>query len=137
VSAVVVAVAVAGCSGVSQPVTGRVYDEFGCQLGCDRCAPQAQCISSPYKAACLAECTSAADCPPEARCTVLAGREMEPTVCVAPSSLGICHQPDCQIAPGCKDATTKMNPLPATFGVCGWELITCDSGCDSATGDCK
>jgi hypothetical protein len=129
--------AVAGCTGVSQPVTGPVYDEFGCKVGCDRCPPEAQCISSPYVPACLARCTGPADCGSGEKCTVVAGNETRSAVCLAPLQLVVCHAPDCQLSPSCRDDMTQLKPLPKTFSACGWEIVPCDNGCDSATGSCK
>lgn len=127
----------AGCSGVSQPVTGSVYDEFGCKVGCDRCAPEAQCISSPYVPACLPRCTGPLDCGGGEKCSILAGNETRSPVCLAAQALVVCHAPDCQLAPRCRDDMTQLKPLPKTFSGCGWELVPCDNGCDSATGSCK
>jgi len=133
---VVLALAVAGCNGASQPPTGPLYDEFGCKVGCDRCAPEAQCISSPYVPACLARCSTVADCGGGEKCAVVVGNESR-TVCLAPASLVVCHAPDCQILARCRDDATAMKPLTRGFSACAWELVHCDSGCDAATVDCK
>jgi hypothetical protein len=133
----VLVLAAVGCSGVSQPVTGPVFDEFGCQEGCARCAPDAQCISAPYVPACLARCASALDCDPGTKCAVVAGNETRSPVCLPPAALMVCHQPDCQITAQCKSDSISLVPLPRGFTACGWEVVLCDSGCDPNTGACK
>jgi hypothetical protein len=137
VAVAVVALLVAACNGASQPVTGAVYDEFCCKVGCDRCAPEAQCISSPYISACLSRCTGAADCSPAEKCTLVAGSENRSPVCLTTTALMVCHAPDCQIIARCRDDSMALKPLPRSFTACGWELVHCDSGCDPTTGDCK
>jgi hypothetical protein len=141
VFAVAVVVAVAGlvgsCTGVSQPVTGATYDEFGCKVGCDRCAAESVCISAPYVAACIARCDSAADCNPAEKCAVVAGYEGRPPVCLGARQLVVCHAPDCQLLARCRDDSTALKPLSTQFTACGWEVVHCDSGCDPMTGNCK
>jgi hypothetical protein len=127
----------AACTGVSQPVVGPTYDEFGCKVGCDRCAPEAACISAPYVAACVARCDSAADCNVGEKCAVVAGYETRPAVCLAARQLVVCHAPDCQLLARCRDDSTALKPLSAQSTACGWEVVHCDSGCDPTTGNCK
>lgn len=131
------ALLLAGCSGVSQPVTGRLYDQYGCQIGCDRCAPEALCISTPYVSACLPRCIDASECGGGMKCAVIDGNMMNASVCLAPRGLTVCHDQPCPIHAQCRDDATALVPLPATFAVCGWSLEHCDSGCDAATGNCK
>jgi len=136
--ALLAAAAMAACTGSSQPPTGPAYDQFGCQLGCARCAPEAECISSPYLPACLPRCGEGYNCAPGEKCTVLVGRDdADSTVCVAPTTLTVCHDPGCQIAPRCRDDMTQLKPLPQGFTACGWEVVHCDSGCDNTSGNCK
>ena len=118
-------------------MTGPLYDEFGCKVGCDRCAPEARCISAPYVSACLARCTSVADCGGGEKCVLVVGNESGSPVCLAAAQLVVCHAPDCQILARCRDDATVLRPLPKAFSVCGWELVHCDSGCDATTGNCK
>src|SRR4051794_35438510 len=132
-----VAVLLVACTGATNQVTGPTYDEFGCKVGCDRCAPEATCISAPYVAACLARCDSAADCNGAEKCAVIAGYETRPPVCVSARQLVACHAPDCQLLARCRDDSTSLKPLGTLFTACGWEVVRCDSGCDLMTGDCK
>jgi hypothetical protein len=133
----VFALALVACSGVSQPVTGRAYDEFGCQVGCDRCAPEAQCVSSPYLPACVARCVEASDCGGGEKCVYLGGDTTRSPVCISARMLMVCHDAPCTVAPMCRDATTSLQPLPTFWGACGLAITPCDSGCDSTTGNCK
>jgi hypothetical protein len=124
------------CNGASQPVTGRIYDEFGCQIGCARCPPEAWCISAPYVPACVPACGDTGDCSGGERCVWVVGYD-DTGVCLVADKLMVCHQPDCQVVAHCRDADTALRALPATFSACGLEAVHCDSGCDPTTGDCK
>ncbi|MCU1282810.1 MAG: hypothetical protein JWM53_6356 [bacterium] len=138
--AVVIAVvaAVASCGPSSQPPgsTGG-YDQFGCKTSCDRCPMETLCVGAPNVPACLVQCRVTADCDPGLRCAIITV-DFAPSVCVGPSSLTLCDPPTaCTAAAECRDGMTQLKPLPTSFGACGWEVIHCDMGCDSATGSCK
>lgn len=128
----------AGCqSGHEVVPTGPGYDQYGCQVGCARCPPLGACVSAPYDAVCRVACMSEADCASGLTCAVVVGDANEVPVCLAPRSLTVCHDEPCTIAPRCYDSATALVPLPAMFGICGWELVACDSGCDPMAGNCK
>ena len=80
-------------------------------------------------------CVRASDCD-SGLCAVigntLAG---SPRVCFG--SLMLCEPTTCSNTLQCADAMTQAKPLPTSGGVCGWQMIHCDNGCDSATGSCK
>ena len=126
---------VAGCSNGPQRPTGFGYDDMGCKLTCDKCPPQSLCVGAPYVPACLQQCQSTPDCD-SGLCAVigntLAG---SPRVCFG--SLMLCEPTTCSNTLQCADAMTQAKPLPTSGGVCGWQMIHCDNGCDSATGSCK
>ncbi len=131
------AAAVAGCTGSSSPapVGGTQFDQYGCQIGC-MCKSDGICVSTPYQPACLPACATVDDCAAGEMCVVL--RELPDTpVCLTPSRLMVCHATPCMLTPQCRDPQTLMKPLPATATACGWELVPCVSGCDSASGHCK
>lgn len=132
------ALGAAGCA-VSDGVSpqGPGFDEFGCQVGCARCPPEAACVSSPYEAVCRQACLDTAACPTGQTCAIVDGAANGSPVCLAPRSLTVCHDAPCSLAPRCKDAKTALVPLPAGFGICGWEMVACDSGCDPMVGNCK
>ena len=136
--ALVAALLLTGCqSSDAPPPTGPGFDENGCQVGCARCPPEAACVSSPYVPACRQACTTIDDCATGERCAIASGDANGAAVCLAPHSLTVCHDEPCALVPRCRDAKTALVPLPATFGVCGWALVSCDSGCDPMVGNCK
>jgi hypothetical protein len=133
-----VAAVTAACNGTSTPVVGRIYDDAGCQIGCDQCAPLATCVSTPYQPACVLPCASSADCPTGQRCALLDIREDTPQpICLTPTTLKRCRTAPCNIQPRCLDAQTLLRPLAYQDQICGWELVPCDSGCDSTTAQCN
>jgi hypothetical protein len=130
------ALVAAGCPSQPPGSTGG-YDQFGCKIGCDRCPMQTLCIGVPYVPACLVQCTTAADCDPGFVCAAITVDYATP-VCVAPGSLMLCDPPTtCMAANECRDPNTQLKPLSASYHACGWELVHCIMGCDSATGSCK
>jgi hypothetical protein len=129
---------VAGCSGSNGTDFGPSVDEFGCAYDCGGhvCPDESICISAPYEPTCVQSCLSGDDCQ-TGKCIVIFGNEGRGGVC-SPGTLQVCHQPDCSmIQPMCRDAMTQLKPLAKTSSVCGWELVRCDNGCDSATGSCN
>ena len=131
-----VIVVAAGCGSQPPGSTGG-YDQYGCKISCDKCPPQTLCTGIPYVPACLVQCTSTADCDPGFICAVITV-DYAPRVCVAPSSLVLCDPAmTCAAANECHDANTQLKTLPAAYHACGWEVVHCDMGCDSATGSCK
>ena len=136
--AVTVLVALSGCPGSNGGFVGHIYDDGGCQVGCDRCAPMALCVSAPYKPACLAQCSSNADCNIGQTCARLNLPEQVSSVCLNADSLPTCETlPACNLTPQCQDAQTLLTPLPFSARICGWAVTPCDSGCDFATAKCK
>ena len=127
-------VLVGGSNGPTPP-GGFGYDDMGCKLGCDKCPPQSLCVGAPYVPACLQQCVSTSDCS-AGLCSIigntLAGA---PRVCFG--SLMLCEPTTCSNTLQCADAMTQAKPLPSGGGICGWQMIHCDNGCDSATGSCK
>ena len=124
---------VAGCAPQGSNVTGGGYDDAGCKFTCDRCPPQTVCVGIPYVPACLVQCRATSDC--DTGICVVVGEGVGPSGGLLAFCSG--HPVDCSnITPQCRDAMTQLKPLPKTSAVCGWEVIHCDSGCDSATGSC-
>ena len=135
--ALAVALLLAGCQTGGPPLSGSGFDQYGCQVGCDRCPPEAACVSSPYVAACRQACVTTDQCATGQKCALVVGDANGATVCLAPHDLTVCHDAPCSLAPRCRDDKTALVPLPATFGVCGWAVTPCDSGCDPMLGNCK
>lgn len=126
------------CNGTSTPVNGPITDDAGCQLGCFHCAPLAWCVSTPYQPACLETCASSDDCDGGGVCTILDIDEDTPQpVCVKRTSLTQCRSLTCNIEPRCRDAQTLLRPLAFKDQICGWELVHCDSSCDSTRAQCN
>ena len=135
--AVAILLLLVGCASGSRspPLSGPAFDQYGCQIGCS-CKGDAVCVSTPYQVACLASCATVDDCAEGMACVAL--RELpEVPVCLTPSRLTVCHATPCALSRQCRDAQTAMKPLPESATACGWELVRCVSGCDSASGDCK
>jgi hypothetical protein len=131
---VVVVVVVVGCAPVGSNVTGAGYDDAGCKLSCDRCPPLALCVGVPYVPTCLIQCHNPGDC--DVGTCVVVGTPTGPTVCLAP--VQICRPVECgDLVAQCRDAMSELEPLPKSSPLCGWKVVHCDSGCDSATGSCK
>jgi hypothetical protein len=132
--AFLVALVLVGCSsGPPQPM-GFGYDDMGCKLTCDKCPPQSLCVGAPYVPACLQQCVTTADCS-SGLCAIIGTTLAAPRVCFG--SLMLCEPTTCNNTQQCADAMTQAKPLPTGGGVCGWQLVHCDNGCDSATGSCK
>jgi hypothetical protein len=131
VAAMLIAV---GCSNGPPQPAGSPYDQNGCKLSCDRCPQLALCVGVPYVPVCLQACRTTPDCD-SGICAIIGSNPAVPRVCFG--SLKRCEADTCNNPPQCADASTQLKPLPAASGVCGWEVIHCDSGCDSATGSCK
>jgi hypothetical protein len=125
-----------GCpAGGHGPIT--LVDDGGCVAQCGKCAPQAVCIATPYLPACLPGCTATSDCLPGSRCAVLSLDPDAPSVCVNADALVWCHLQTCDIHPQCRDSQTLLRPLPFGTKICGYELVRCDSSCDTTTAQCK
>jgi hypothetical protein len=122
-----------GCSDGPPRPTGSPYDDMGCKLTCDKCPPQTLCVPAPYVPACLQQCQVTTDCD-SGICAIIGNTTAAPRVCFG--SLMACEPTTCQNPQQCADAMTQLKPLP-TAGICGWEVIHCINGCDSATGSCK
>jgi hypothetical protein len=130
-----------GCSGSSAPVSGNpTYDDAGCRIGCSKCPGNSWCVSTPYQPACLAPCSEPGVCP-GGICAILDSPDLdsEPAqpLCLMARSLTQCRPVACAIVPRCRDAQTLMRPLAFKDQICGWELVRCETGCDSATAQCK
>jgi hypothetical protein len=134
----VLVVAGAGCGPAAQPPgSSGGYDQYGCKISCDKCPLQALCVPAPYVPMCLVQCATTADCDETGGKCAIMTTDIAPSVCVGPGVLMECDPPTaCTAANECRDANTQLKPLPASYG-CGWEVVHCDSGCDSATGSCK
>jgi hypothetical protein len=133
---VAAALALAGCPTTSkQPPI--LVDDAGCVAQCGKCAPLAACVAAPYRPACLQMCDQPSDCVRGTICAQIAPDLDGPSVCVSPSSLVWCNQQPCNIQKRCRDAQTLLTPLPYLDKICGWEVVLCDSGCDSTTAQCK
>ncbi len=132
---VAVAVVVGSCaSGPPQPA-GSPYDQNGCKLSCDKCPPQSLCVGAPYIPACLQQCRVTSDCD-SGICAIIGTTTAAPRVCYG--GLMLCEPTTCSNTAQClDDGVTQLKPLTAASGVCSWEIVTCDKGCDSATGSCK
>jgi hypothetical protein len=134
----VLALAVGCSSGGTRAPGGPLLDDAGCQVGCFKCAPLAWCVSTPYQPACLETCSKAGPCAGGGICAILDLDDDEPQpVCVMRTSLHQCRTLSCAIEPRCRDAQTLLRPLAFKDLICGWELVHCDSGCDSATAQCN
>ena len=130
----VAALLLGSCSNGPPQPTGSPYDQNGCKLICDKCPPQALCVAAPYVPVCLQQCQTTADCD-SGVCTVVGNDPTAARVCFG--GVMVCEPATCNNPPQCFNDSTQLKPLPATGGVCGWQVIHCDSGCDSATGSCK
>lgn len=131
---VAAALALAACSSGPPQPAGSGYDQNGCKLTCDKCPPQALCVGVPYVPVCLQQCRTTADCD-SGLCVIIGTSTAAPRVCYG--SLMLCEPTTCDNPPTClDDGVTQLKPLPST-AVCGWQVVTCDKGCDSATGSCK
>jgi hypothetical protein len=129
-----------GCPSSSAKFIGEIYDDAGCQEGCDRCPPLAVCISAPYQPACLSPCSTVADCASGQMCAKLDSSPESFNVCVggAGGVLTYCSVPaTCDRPAMCQDANTLLTPLPNLARICGWAVTHCDSGCDSTTAKCN
>jgi hypothetical protein len=123
-----------GCaSGPVQP-GGVGYDDMGCKLTCDKCPMQALCVGAPYVPACLQQCQTTDECD-SGVCAIIGTTTAAPRVCFG--SLMLCEPTTCANPAQCADAMTQLKPLAASGGVCGWQVVHCINGCDSATGSCK
>ena len=129
------ALALGGCSNGTRPPI--LVDDGGCVAQCGKCAPLATCVAAPYQPACLQACVTTADCVPGHVCGQLTPSSDADGVCLSVSALFWCHKQDCDIHAQCRDAQTLLRPLPYLDKICGWELVRCDSGCDSTTAQCK
>lgn len=129
----VAALVLVGCA--NGPTPPSAYDDMGCKLSCDKCPPQALCVGAPYVPACLQSCVTTADCD-SGLCAIIGNSLSAPRVCYG-GALMLCEPQTCSNTQQCFDAMTQAKPLPATGGTCGWQMIHCDNGCDSATGSCK
>ncbi|HEX9103432.1 MAG TPA: hypothetical protein VF997_14570 [Polyangia bacterium] len=96
--------------------------------------PQALCVGAPYFPVCLQQCQTTADCS-SGLCAVIGTNPSAARVCFG--GLMLCEPTTCDNPAQCLDGMTQGKPLPAAGGICGWQAIHCDSGCDSATGSCK
>ncbi|HEY1586785.1 MAG TPA: hypothetical protein VGH63_13915 [Polyangia bacterium] len=131
---VAAALFIASCSNGPPPVP--TYDDMGCKISCDRCAPLAECVGAPYVPQCLQACTTTADCDNGICAVVLSPGGAR--VCVTPNQLVACEPVTCSNnVAQCLGANTSLTPLSAAYNTCGWVPMHCDSGCDSATGKCN
>lgn len=130
---VAAALALASCaSGPPHPM-GTGYDPNGFKLTCDKCGSQALCVGAPYVPVCLQQCRTTADCD-AGLCSIIGNDPAGERVCAG--GLMLCEPTTCNNPPMClADGVTQLKPL--TGSICGWQLITCDKGCDAATGSCK
>jgi hypothetical protein len=136
----IVLVGLAGCPGSNAKFIGQIYDDAGCQIGCDRCAPLAVCVSAPYKPDCLVPCDTSSDCASGTMCAKLDSSPESFNVCLGEGAppLTYCNAPaTCDRPAMCQDANTLLKPLPNLAQICGWQVIHCDSGCDSTTAKCN
>jgi hypothetical protein len=139
--AAAVAALAAACNGASTRPTGPLVDDGGCQIGCDHCAPLAACVSTPYQPACVLPCAGPGGCDSGGLCVILDGADLgddaPQPVCVSANTLRPCRSLSCHIEPRCRDAQTLLRPLAFKDQICAWELVRCDSGCDSTTAQCN
>jgi hypothetical protein len=124
----------AGCPTQPAGSGGSGYDEFGCKQSCDKCPSQTLCIGAPYVPVCLVQCRVTTDC--DQGICIVVGSPIGPGVCQG--ALTLCDPPTaCTLTAQCRDANTALKPLSTATGLCAFEVVSCDSGCDSATGSCK
>ena len=133
---VAAALLIAGCSNGPHHPLSENYDDMGCKLSCDNCAPKALCVGAPYVPQCLQACLTDADCDLGTCAVILAPGGVR--VCITANLLKACEPVTCNDETAqCLNATTALVPLPDSFNTCGWQPMHCDSGCDSATGKCN
>ena len=123
-----------GCSNGPPQSGGVGYDDMGCKLTCDKCPMQTLCVGAPYVPACLVQCQTTADCD-SGICAIIGSSTAALRVCFG--SLMLCEPTTCTNPQQCADPNTQLKPLPTAGGICGWAVVHCDNGCDSATGSCK
>lgn len=143
----VIVAACAGCGG--EPVGGGAHTvdmapapdlDPACPMQCGSCAAGDFCFQGSFAAQlpsfCAHGCADDRDCANGEKCATLFAA-LQPSVCVSPTAPIGCgvRAPGwhCDLlGPTCKDDHTLSRPFsqPAN-GICGWELVHCDAGCDA------